>query len=378
MPDQPGAIVNPPLWRASTILYDDVAHLRAATTNTHERLFYGRKGVPTSWSLADALTEMEPGAAGTMLYPSGVAAIACALMAVLKPGDELLMVDSVYDPTRAFCEQMLRPLGIAVTYYDPMAGGAIERLFTPATRAIFMESPGSLTFEVQDVPAITALARARGIITLIDNTWATPLLFPAMAHGVDISILACTKYIVGHSDVMMGAVTATAEYWPRVRQAAWLFGQMSSPDDAWLASRGLRTLDVRLARQGESALAIARYLAGRAEVARVLHPALPDCPGHDVWERDFRGASGLFSFVLDGGDDAARAAMIDTLDHFGIGYSWGGFESLALPVDPQRFRTATRWDASGPLVRLHIGLEDVADLIADLDRGLHAFARVRG
>jgi cystathionine beta-lyase len=379
MPGQPGGIVSPPVWRASTILYDDVAHLRSASrSSTHERLFYGRKGTPTSWSLADALTEMEPGAEGTMLYPSGVAAIACALMAVLKPGDQLLMVDSAYDPTRNFCEQMLKPLGIDTLYYDPTIGAGIAELITPATRAIFLESPGSLTFEVQDIPAIAAIARERGIATLLDNTWATSFFFPALAHGVDISILACTKYIVGHSDVMMGSVTATPAYFPKVRQAAYLFGQMTSPDDAWLAARGLRTLGVRLAQHQASALRIAQWLDDQADVARVLHPALPSCPGHDLWRRDFSGSSGLFSFVLAGGDEQARAALIDGLQHFGIGYSWGGFESLALPVDPARYRTATVWEAQGPVVRLQIGLEDPDDLIADLAAGLARFRAARG
>lgn len=380
MPGQPGAIVNPPVWRASTILYDDVAHLRsAARSSTHERLFYGRKGTPTAWSLADALTEMEPGAEGTMLFPSGVAAIACALLSVLKPGDQLLMVDSAYDPTRNFCEQMLKSYGIETVYYDPLANSvSIRQFINEKTRAIFLESPGSLTFEVQDIPAITALAREKGIVTLLDNTWATPFFFPALAHGVDITILACTKYIVGHSDVMLGSVTATPAHFPKLRQTAYLLGQMVSPDDAWLASRGLRTLGVRLNQHQDSALQIARWLADQPDVARVLHPGLPSCPGHENWARDFTGSSGLFSFVLKGGDEAARAALIDGLDHFGIGYSWGGFESLALPVDPARYRTATSWQAEGPLVRLQIGLEDPDDLIADLDAGLARFRKVRG
>ncbi|MEJ7932834.1 cystathionine beta-lyase [Sphingobium sp. AN558] len=377
LPGQPGGIVSPPVWRASTILYDDVAHLRAATTNTHERLFYGRKGTPTAWSLADALTEMEPGAAGTMLFPSGVAAIACALMAVLKPGDRLLMVDSAYDPTRSFCENMLKPLGIETVYYDPTIGAGIAELLTDKVRAIFLESPGSLTFEVQDIPAIVAAARARDIVTLIDNTWATPLFLPALSLGVDISILACTKYIVGHSDVMMGSVTANEALFAKVRQTAWLFGQMTSPDDAWLAARGMRTLGVRLKQHQDSALQIAQWLGGQPGVARVLHPAFPDCPGHDLWRRDFTGSSGLFSFILAGGDERARAELIDGLAHFGIGYSWGGFESLALPVDPARHRSATRWQAEGPIVRLSIGLEDPADLIADLDAGLARFRAAR-
>jgi cystathionine beta-lyase len=378
LPGQPGGIVSPPVWRASTILYDDVAHLRAATSNTHERLFYGRKGTPTAWSLADALTEMEPGAGGTMLFPSGVAAIACALMAVLRPGDQLLMVDSAYDPTRNFCGQLLTRWGVETVYYDPTVGAGIADLITDRTRAIFLESPGSLTFEVQDVPAITAVAREHGVVTLIDNTWATPLFLPALAHGVDITILACTKYIVGHSDVMIGSVTATPALFNQIRQTAWQFGQMTSPDDAWLAARGLRTLGIRLKQHQDSALAIARWLAGQPDVATVLHPALPSCPGHDLWRRDFSGSSGLFSFVLRGGDEAARAALIDGLAHFGIGYSWGGFESLALPVDPERYRTATRWRAEGPVVRLSIGLEDPADLIADLDAGLRRFRAARG
>lgn len=374
MPGQPGGIVSPPVWRASTILYDDVAHLRAAAaSSTHERLFYGRKGTPTTWSLADALTEMEPGAEGTMLFPSGVAAIACALMAVLKPGDRLLMVDSAYDPTRSFCTQMLSQHGIETVYYDPLAPNLDAQLASGPIRAIFLESPGSLTFEVQDVPAITAWARAHGVVTLMDNTWATPLYFPAMAHGVDIAILACTKYVVGHSDVMMGSVTANADWFGKVRQTAYLFGQMVSPDDAWLASRGLRTLGVRLGQHRDGALAVARWLKDQPDVARVLHPALPDCPGHAHWARDFSGSTGLFTFILDGGDDVARAALIDGLVHFGIGYSWGGFESLALPINPARYRSATRWQAAGPAVRLHIGLEDPADLIADLDAGLARF-----
>jgi cystathionine beta-lyase len=378
IPGQPGGIVSPPVWRASTILYEDVAHLRAATTNTHERLFYGRKGTPTAWSLADALTEMEPGADGTMLFPSGVAAIGCALMGVLRPGDQLLMVDAAYDPTRNFCEQVLKPFGVETVYYDPCIGAGIADLIADNTRAIFLESPGSLTFEVQDIPAIVAAAQARGVVTLIDNTWATPLFLPALSLGVDISILACTKYIVGHSDVMMGSVTANAALFPQIRQMAYLFGQMTSPDDAWLAARGLRTLGVRLAQHQASALTIATWLDAQADVARVLHPALPDCPGHALWARDFAGSSGLFSFVLKGGDEKARAALIDGLAHFGIGYSWGGFESLALPVDPARYRSATRWEAEGPVVRLSIGLEDPADLIADLAAGLARFRAVRG
>lgn len=373
-----GGIVNPAVWRASTILYPDVAALsKGVATNEDGKLFYGRRGTPTQWSLAEALTEMEPGAAGTMLFSSGVAALTTALLSVLKPGDHLLMTDSAYDPTRIFCDGFLADWGVSTTYYDPLIGGEIATLCNDRTRVIFLESPGSLTFEVQDIPAIVAAAKARGIITMADNTWATSLFLQPLSLGVDMSILACTKYIVGHSDVMIGSVTANPSCWPALRKTAQALGQYVSPDDAWLASRGLRTLDVRMQRHQESALKIAHWLDAQPEVVRVLHPALPSCPGHAFWQRDFDGASGLFTFVLDGGGDAARAALIDGLDLFGIGYSWGGFESLAIPANPARIRTATTWGADGPAIRLQIGLEDVDDLIADLAAGLARFAAVR-
>jgi cystathionine beta-lyase len=363
-------IVSPPVWRASTILFDSVEEMHASNPPRQGRLQYGRNGTPTQWALAEALNALEPGAAGTQLFPSGVAAISVALMAVLSPGDELLMVDSVYGPTRVFCDDVLKRMGIATRYYDPLVGRGVEALVGEKTRAVFLESPGSLTFEVQDVPGICAVAKERGLVTLLDNTWATPLLFPALAAGVDISLLACTKYIVGHADVMLGSVTATAPWWPKIDRMSRAFGQHVSPDDAYLAARGLRTLGVRLKRHEESALRVARWLEEQPQVARVIHPALPGCPGHEHWARDFRGASGLFAFVLDGGTAADRGRLVDGLEHFGIGYSWGGFESLALPADPERIRTATRWQAEGPLVRLHIGLEDVDDLIEDLAKGL--------
>jgi cystathionine beta-lyase len=371
-------IVNPPVWRASTILFDDCAAL--ATSNKVNRdgdLHYGRRGTPTQWALAEALTELEPGADGTMLFPSGVAAVACALLSVLKPGDELLMVDTTYDPTRMFCANVLAPMGVTTRFYDPLVGAGIAELIGERTTAIFLESPGSLTFEVQDVPAIVAVAKARGITTLIDNTWATPLLFPAIAAGIDLAILSCTKYVIGHSDAMMGSVTAAPGAYSTLRRTAQSFGQHVSPDDAYLALRGLRTMAVRLKAHEAGALAVARWLARQPAVARVMHPALPDCPGHAEWKRDFSGSSGLFGFVLAGGDAAARAALIDGLAHFGIGFSWGGYESLALPVDPERARSATHWAAEGPVVRLHIGLEHPDDLIADLDAGLARFVAAR-
>ena len=364
-------IVNPPVWRASTILYDSIADLRAAAgKDTHHRLFYGRRGTPTQWSLADALTELEPGAEATFLYPSGVAAIAAALLSVLSPGDELLLPDSCYDPTRGLANGLLKRMGIATTFYDPLIGVGIAALIGPATKAAFLESPGSLTFEVQDLPAIVGVAKDRGLATLLDNTWATPLRLPAIAMGIDLSILACTKYIAGHSDVMLGSVTAAPSHWKALRDTSFQLGQTVSADDAYLAARGLRTMAVRLDRHEASALRIAEWLKTRPEVARVLHPALPDCPGHEHFLRDFKGGTGLFAFILNGGTEASRAALIDGLEHFGIGYSWGGFESLAIPVDPARYRTATKWSAEGPAIRLQIGLEDPDDLIADLEAGL--------
>lgn len=365
-----GSIVNPPVWRASTILYDTVADLDTRGRNTHDRLFYGRRGTPTQWALADALTALEPGAEGTLLYPSGVAAIAAGLIALLSPGDHLLMVDSVYDPTRSLCDGLLARMGVRTTYYDPMIGAGIAALIEPATRLIFLESPGSLTFEVQDVPTIVAVAKAHGIVTMIDNTWATPLLFPALAHGVDISMMSLTKYVGGHSDALMGSLTATPALWPRLREAAYQLGQHVAPDDCALMLRGLRTLDLRLTRHGESGLTIANWLRNQPAVGTMLHPAIPGCPGHEHWKRDFRGTSGLFGFTLKGAEKAQRAAFIDALTLFGIGYSWGGFESLVVPANPPR--SAVPWQSDGPLVRLSIGLEDPADLIADLDQALRA------
>lgn len=377
--DGPGGIVNPPVWRASTILYEDVAHLRQGTqTNRDGDLFYGRRGTPTQWALADALTAMEPEAAGTMLYSSGVAAVTGALLSVLKPGDHLLMVDSAYDPTRNFCDGFLKSWGVETSYYDPLVAGEIESLIRPNTRVIFLESPGSLTFEVQDVPAIVAVAKAHGVRTVLDNSWATALFFTGIEKGVDLIVTAATKYLGGHSDVMMGAVTANAQSWPALRRTAQMLGHFVSADDSYLVLRGLRTLALRLRQHQDSALAVARWLEQQPGIARVLHPGLPSDPGYALWLRDFSGSSGLFSIVMNGGDDAARAAMIDGLTHFGIGYSWGGYESLALPVDPQKYRSATRWDAEGPVIRLSLGLEHPDDLIADLAAGLQRYAAACG
>jgi cystathionine beta-lyase len=353
-----GRLVNPPVERASTILFDSVADLKANRPGLGSYR-YALQGTATQWALAEALTELEPGAAGTALYCSGLAAITTPLIALLAPGDELLVPDNVYGPTRKFCDTTLKRYGVATRYYDPLVGAGIAELFAEDTRAVLLESPGSLTMEVQDVPAICAAARARAIVTLLDNTWATPLFFPAIAAGVDVTILAATKYVGGHADVMLGTATATAEHYEQIQQASWDLGQSVSPDDAWLGSRGLRTMAVRLKQHEESALKVAEWLKAQPQVGRVLHPALPDCPGHDIWKRDFKGASGLFTFELKGD----REAFIDALEMFGIGYSWGGYESLVLPADP--YRTVTKAPAEN-LVRLHVGLEDPDDLIADL------------
>jgi cystathionine beta-lyase len=363
-------VVNPPVWRASTILFETLADLDAAIKAPDDGLYYGRRGTPTQWALENALTGLEPGAAGTKLYPSGVAAITTSLLAVVKAGDHVLITDSAYEPSRQFGDQLLRRMGVEVGYFDPLIGGGIDALIRPETSAILLESPGSLSFEIQDVPAITAVARARSVVTMIDNTWATPLRLQPLALGCDISIQALTKYVGGHSDLMMGSATATPALWPRLKAATYRLGHSVSADDAALALRGLRTLSLRLDRQEASALAVARWLQAQPAADRVWHPALPSHPGHALWQRDFSGATGLFSFVLKRGTRQHTAALIDDLAHFGIGFSWGGYESLALPVELTGIRTATDTPLPGPIIRLSIGLEDPEDLIADLAAGL--------
>ena len=361
-----GRLVNVPVERASTILFEDVAELGSSKPGLGQYR-YGLQGTATHWALSEALTELEPGAAGTVLYSSGLAAITGALMAVLSSGDELLVTDSVYGPTRKFCDTILKRFGVATRYYDPLIGAGMAEVISDRTRAILLESPGSMTMEVQDVPAICSIARERGVVTLLDNTWATPLFFPAIAAGVDISVIAATKYVGGHADVMLGAATTGETHLAGLQRTAWDIGHAVSADDAWLGSRGLRTMGVRLKRHEASALRIAEWLKGQPKVGLVLHPALPDCPGHDLWERDFKGSSGLFSFELKGDPDA----FVDSLELFGIGYSWGGYESLALPVKP--FRKVSKAPADN-LVRLHVGLEDPDDLIADITAALERAA----
>ena len=363
--------VNPPVYHASTVLYpsaeDFVAH--------RARYQYGRRGTPTTESLELAVQEIEgPQCAGVSLLPSGLAAVAAALLSVVRAGDHILVTDSAYGPTRAFCDQILSRLGVTTTYYDPLIGGAIAGLMQPNTRAVFTESPGSLSFEIQDVSAIAAAAHANGALALMDNTWATPLYFRALDFGVDLSIHAGTKYFGGHSDVMLGTVAANSATVASLRNFVRLNGLHVGPDDVYLGQRGLRTLAVRLDRHQESALAVAHWLEQRPEVLRLLHPALASHPGHALWKRNFTGASGLFSMVLKPVPQEAVYAFLDTLELFGIGASWGGYESLAIPFDCTSLRTATRWAPGGPTVRFHIGLEAVEDLIADLERGFAALA----
>lgn len=380
-PEWTGPVVNPPVWRASTHLYENCAALAEGTRhNADGRFFYGRRGAPTQWALAEALTELEPGAAGTMLFPSGLAAVNFAILSVLSPGDELLVADNAYDPSRNFASGWLAQWGVAHRFFDPLDVAGFIAAIGPATRAVLLESPGSLTMEVCDVPALAAAAKARELAVLLDNTWATSLGFKALKNGADLSIQALTKHVGGHSDLMLGSVTATPERLPALRKVTQALGQAAAPDDCALALRGLRTMAVRLERETASALTIARWLQGRGEVSRVLCPMLPGSPGHELWQRDFTGGCGLLSFVLKGGTSAARARLIDRLELFGIGYSWGGFESLVVPIDPARDRSVTAWPpadtdpADRYAVRLSIGLEDPADLVADLERGFAAMA----
>lgn len=380
-PEWTGAVVNPPVWRASTHLYADSTDLATGRANADGQFYYGRRGAPTQWALADALTALEPDAAGTVLYPSGVAAIAGALLAVLKAGDVLLVTDNAYEPSRAMAKNLLEPLGIETRFFDPLDLAGFPDRFCERTRAVLLETPGSLTMEVCDVPALAAIARQKGAVSLLDNTWASPLGFAALDHGCDVSLMSLTKHVGGHSDLMMGSATASDQWYRALRLKAQAMGNVVSPDDASLALRGLRTMAVRLERSTASALALAQWLSTRPEVAHVLCPMLPGAPGHDLWRRDFTGGCGLFSFILKGRDVAARARFIDALDLFGIGYSWGGFESLVVPVDPARVRSETPWPPAGwdPAdrfgLRLSIGLEDPADLIADLAQ---AFAAMDG
>ncbi|MCK0099675.1 cystathionine beta-lyase [Qipengyuania sp. S6317L1] len=370
-----GRVVNTPVWRASTHLYESEAERKAAGGAQKDgEFFYGRRGAPTQWSLAEALTEIEPGAAGTVLYPSGVAAIAGCMLAVLRPGDHLFVTDNAYDPSRSMATGLLKRLGVTHSFFDPLNISAFEALVTEKSpRAVWLESPGSLTMEVCDVPALAKIAKDAGAVTMIDNTWASALGFAALEHGCDITMQSLSKHVGGHSDLMMGSASAGERWYKALRRTSHELGQVVSPDDAALASRGLRTMKVRLEQSSASALKIAQWLSQQSHVESVLCPMLPGSPGHELWKRDFSGGCGLFSFVLASNDPQASGKVVDALQHFGIGYSWGGFESLALPTYPDTHRSVMH--AAGkagekPAIRLSIGLEDAEDLIADLASAL--------
>lgn len=373
IPGAPGAVVNPAVWRASTHLYPDVAALHAGKPNEDGHFYYGRRGAPTQWALADALTALEAGAAGTVLYPSGVAALAGALLTVLRPGDVLLMTDNAYEPTRNLGRGLLKDFGVETRWFDPLDPAAFEAAICDKTRAVLLESPGSLTMEVQDVPTLSAIAHRHGMVVVLDNTWASPLGFRALERGADIAVMSLTKHVGGHSDLMMGSASAGPDLYRKLRLRSQQLGQVVSPDDASLALRGLRTMALRLAQETSSALELAKWLESRPEVAQVLCPMLPGSPGHELWARDFSGGCGLFSFVFAGGSAAQCDAFVDALQLFGIGYSWGGFESLVTPLEPAAIRSATSWPKDRFGVRLSIGLEDVADLRADIEQAFAAW-----
>jgi cystathionine beta-lyase len=367
-------IVNPPVYHASTVLYRTVEELRFKEKAPFEHVTYGRTGTPTSWAFEEAVAALEE-ADRAIAMPSGLGAIAGALYSFLKAGDHVLMTDTAYFPTRKLCDNQLAKIGVSTTYYDPMlTADALEQLVRDNTRVIYLESPGSHTFEVQDVPAIAALAKRRGIVTIIDNTWASPLFFKPLTHGVDVSVHAATKYIVGHSDVMMGIIALNDEHFMTVKSQVHGMGYSVGPDDVYLALRGLRTMSARLAQHQQTALRLADWLRQRPEVEKVLHPALPGTPGHEFFKRDFKGSSGLFSVILKPCSDAQLTAMLDGMQLFGMGYSWGGYESLIIPSNIGSARTATKWKTDGPMLRIHAGLEDPDDLIADLEAG---FQRLR-
>jgi cystathionine beta-lyase len=376
-PDNNEGVVNPPVYHCSTVIFESLEELLETRRDRASGAFvgftYGREGTPTTRAFEDAITLLE-GGYRAVVTSCGLGAICASLTAFLSAGDHLLITDALYGPARAFCEDFLKKFGVEVTYYPPTIGAGIEDLIQPNTRVVYIESPGSLTFEVTDVPAITALCRARGITTIMDNTWGSPFCFQPLSHGVDVSINAATKYISGHSDLMLGIAVCTEEAFIPVKKTASASGYCGGPDDIYMALRGLRTLPLRMRQHQTNATAIATWLQGRPEVARVLYPALPGDPGHEIWKRDFTGASGLFGVVLNACTDRQFAAMLDNMKLFRLGYSWGGYESLMVPTYPSDLRSAQKWEAPGPSIRVHAGLEDVNDLIADLEEGFERLA----
>lgn len=377
-PHAQGGFVNPPVYRASTIMFRDMADMESREKRLQageDTLWYGRKGTPISFAVAQALATLE-GGHGSVIASSGLMACVTAIQAFVRTGDHILVSDSVYGPTRHFIDTVLSRCGVTASYYDPLICGGIAGQFRPNTRLVYVESPGSHTFDVQDVPAISVAAHARDAVVVMDNTWATPLYFKPFEHGVDVSVQAATKYIVGHSDATMGVITSTREHWHTVREHAFAMGVTVGGDDLYLAQRGLRTLPLRMERHWQSGVAVAEWLASRAEIATVLHPALPGGPGHALWKRDFRGASGLFSVVFKPCSQTAFRCFVDRLQLFGLGFSWGGFESLVMPFDLPANKSEAGAPYDGPALRIHVGLEAVSDLIADLEAGFRDFGRI--
>jgi cystathionine beta-lyase len=369
-PEEHHGYVNTPVYRGSTVIFQTLAELDDYT----RPLRYGRYDSPTTQTVAELVSELE-GASGTVLAPSGLAAISTALLAVLSAGDDVLITDSAYDPTRNFATEALARLGITARFYDPRIGTGIEELIRDNTKAIFTESPGSLTFEVQDLPAIAEIAHARGAAVIVDNSWASPVYFNPLARGADLVLHAGTKMFVGHSDVMIGTVSANAAWWPKLNRTTRLFGTTVSPDDAYLMARGMRTLAIRMKEHSARSIEMATWLASQPDVLEVYHPALPSNPGHDIWKRDFSGAGSLFAFRLAPRPRSAIAAMVDGFEQFSMGYSWGGYESLCIPFDPTKSRSATTWTAEGNMFRMHVGLEDIGDLKADIGAALERYRK---
>ncbi len=365
--------VNLPIYHGSTVLYETFQDFKDQQNRRQKlnEVIYGRYGTPLSFALENSVAELE-GAFAAITTSSGLAAITASLMAFVQQGDHVLVTDSVYQPTRVYCEQVLKNFGVETSYFDPLIGKEIRELIRPNTKLVFLESPGSQTFEIQDLPAITAVTKEHGIFTIIDNTWATPIYLKPFELGVDVSLHAATKYITGHSDAMLGLITATEDCYFKVRNSVRLMGQCAGPEVTYLGLRGLRTMPTRLERHYESGLVVADWLSTRPEVLEVIHPALPSHPGHEIWKRDFTGASGLFAFVVDTTSESEIAALMDNTPLFGMGYSWGGFESLLIPFDPTNYRTATEWRSQGTAVRIHVGLENPDELIADLEKGFKA------
>lgn len=373
-PEKNQGAVNPPIYRVSTVVFPTVAAMKEGEKHPFDHMRYGRQGTPTTFAFEEAVTALD-GGFGALATCSGQAAIATTLGALLHAGDHALISDSVYHPTRRFCSEHLVHCGVEIEYYDPLIGAGIDALIKPNTKLVYTESPGSLSFEIQDIPAIAKAAHARGVLVVTDNTWATGLFFDAFKHGVDISVQAATKFLSGHSDAMLGVISCKSqEVWTRLKNFMSYSGVAAGSEEVYLSLRGMRTLAVRMRQHQESGLKVARWLQDRPEVARVIHPALPGSPGHEIWKRDFTGACGLFAVELKPCAQEAVHAMIDNLAYFGLGFSWGGFESLILPTTGAIHRSATHWKPEGPTLRLHIGLEDADDLIADLGRGLERLA----